>query len=83
MGRKGASKKGNLSQFQVHKMNRQGGPWGVVKSGKRVDFYYGWSQMKLVESLYGKRPLKYYVSKEVGGWGQKAAIFADLQYYLC
>jgi hypothetical protein len=27
-------------------------------------------------------PLKYYVSKEVGGWGQKVAIFADLQYYL-
>ena len=28
-------------------------------------------------------PFKYYVSKEVGGWGQKMAIFADLQYYLC
>ena len=26
---------------------------------------------------------KYYISKEVGGWGQKMAIFADLQYYLC
>ena len=30
-----------------------------------------------------KGPFKYYVSKEVGGWGQKMAIFADLQYYLC
>ena len=24
---------------------------------------------------------KYYVIKEGGGWGQKIAIFADLQYY--
>ena len=30
-----------------------------------------------------KGPFKYYDSKEVGGWGQKMAIFADLQYYLC
>jgi hypothetical protein len=30
-----------------------------------------------------KGPFKYYVIKEVGGWGQKMAIFADLQYYLC
>ena len=27
-------------------------------------------------------PFKYYVSKEVGGWGQKMAIFADIQYVL-
>ena len=27
-----------------------------------------------------KGPFKYYVSKEVGRWGQKMAIFADLQY---
>ena len=27
-----------------------------------------------------KGPLKYYVIKEVGGWGQKMAIFDDLQY---
>ena len=30
-----------------------------------------------------KGPFKYYVSKEVGKWGQKMAIFADLLYYLC
>ena len=24
---------------------------------------------------------KYYVIKEVGGWGQKMTIFDDLQYY--
>ena len=32
-----------------------------------------------------KGPFKYYVSKEVGGWGQKMAFFADLdlQCYLC
>ena len=28
----------------------------------------------------GKGPFKYYVIKEVGGWGQKMAIFDDLQY---
>ena len=27
-----------------------------------------------------KGPFKYYVIKEVGGWGQKIAIFDDLQY---
>ena len=25
-------------------------------------------------------PFKYYVTKEVGGWSQKMAIFDDLQY---
>ena len=30
-----------------------------------------------------KGPFKYYVSKEVGGWGQKIEFFADWQYYLC
>ena len=33
--------------------------------------------------LWTKGPFKYYVSKEVGGWDQNMAIFADLQYYLC
>ena len=28
-----------------------------------------------------KGPFKYYVINEVGGWGQKMAIFDDLQYY--
>ena len=28
----------------------------------------------------GKGPFKYYVIKEMGGWGQKMAIFDDLQY---
>ena len=27
-----------------------------------------------------KGPFKYYIIKEVGGWGQKMAIFDDLQY---
>ena len=31
---------------------------------------------------FWKGPFKYYVIKEVGGWGQKMAIFDDLQYYL-
>ena len=33
-------------------------------------------------SVIGTRrgPFKYYVIKEVGGWGQKMAIFDDLQY---
>ena len=30
-----------------------------------------------------KGQFKYYVIKEVGEWGQKMAIFADLQYCLC
>ena len=42
--------------------------------------------MKQVENLLDlatdKRPFKYYVSKEVGGWSQNMAIFADLQYFL-
>ena len=29
-----------------------------------------------------KGPFKNYVSKEMGGWGQKMAIFTDLQYYI-
>ena len=37
----------------------------------------------LSSSSFDRGPFKYYVSKEVGGWGQKMAIFADLQCYLC
>ena len=32
------------------------------------------------ENILTKGPFKYYVIKEVGGWGQKMAIFDDLQY---
>ena len=32
-------------------------------------------------SVKTKGPFKYYVIKEVGGWGQKMTIFDDLQYY--
>ena len=32
-----------------------------------------------LERSYNQGPFKYYVSKEVGGWGQKMAFFADLQ----
>jgi hypothetical protein len=32
------------------------------------------------EDMYHKGPFKYYVIKELGGWGQKMAIFDDLQY---
>ena len=31
--------------------------------------------------LFIKGAFKYYVIKEVGWWGQKMAIFDDLQYY--
>ena len=31
--------------------------------------------------VFSMGPFKYYVSKEVGGWGQKMAILDDLQYY--
>ena len=30
--------------------------------------------------MFSKGPFKYYVIKDVGGWGQKMAIFDDLQY---
>ena len=30
--------------------------------------------------MTAKGPFKYYVIKEVGGWGQKMDIFDDLQY---
>ena len=32
-------------------------------------------------SYLTKGAFKYYVIKEVGGWGQKMAIFDDLQYF--
>ena len=42
----------------------------------REDFSLGsWSFCTLP-----KGPIKYYVIKEAGGWGQKMAIFDDLQY---
>ena len=34
----------------------------------------------LVSALHHKGAFKYYLIKEVGGWGQKMAIFDDLQY---
>ena len=34
----------------------------------------------MVAASQGKGPFKYYFIKEVGGWGQKVAIFDDLQY---
>ena len=43
--------------------------------------------MKILSTTYlgefyflTKGPFKYYVIKEMGGWGQKMAIFDDLQY---
>ena len=33
----------------------------------------------LLQSDFDKGPFKYYVIKEVGGWGQKMTIFDDLQ----
>ena len=35
--------------------------------------------LPIMQNTY-KGPFKYYVCKEVGGWGQKMAIFDDLQY---
>ena len=36
--------------------------------------------IKNIPFKYPKGPFKYYVIKEVGGWGQKMAILDDLQY---
>ena len=33
------------------------------------------------QTLLSTGPFKYYVTKEVGGLGQKMGIFVDLQYY--
>ena len=33
----------------------------------------------MVSDLTSKGPFKYYIIKEVGGWGQKKAIFDDVQ----
>ena len=35
---------------------------------------------ELMVLTFPKGPFKYYVIKEVGGWGQKMSIFDDLQY---
>ena len=45
---------------------------------KSENFSKCFSQKKL--ELTNKGPFKYYVIKEVGGWGQKVAILDDLQY---
>ena len=34
----------------------------------------------IIKAMLHKGPFKYYVIKEVGGWGQKMAISDDLQY---
>ena len=38
------------------------------------------TKLQAVWDLYAKGAFKYYVIKEVGGWGQKMAIFDDLLY---
>ena len=43
--------------------------------------YFWWDLTHIFFQLH-RGPFKYYVSKDVAGWGQKMAIFADLQYYL-
>ena len=46
-----------------------------------IHFFKLLPYMKKKWTTFG--PFKYYISKEVGRWwGQKMAIFADLQYYL-
>ena len=39
-----------------------------------------WSPTLQLRHFLTKGAFKYYVIKEVGGWGQKMAIFDDLQY---
>ena len=41
------------------------------------------SKLGTIQVFCQQGGFKYSVSKEVGGWGQKMVIFADLQYYLC
>ena len=52
-------------------------PWAM---GIKVEFHSILGFRLTPQFLWG--PFKYDVSKKVGRWGQKMAIFADLQYYL-
>ena len=45
---------------------------------KDVEFQDWCSKISYCFCLKG--PFKYYVIREMGGWGQKMAIFDDLQY---
>ena len=49
--------------------------------GHRMRLYKIFNALLLISGTpIGKGPFKYYVIKEVGGWGQKMVIFNDLQY---
>ena len=47
---------------------------------QRQDYDLIMSTEPFCETAFNQGPFKYYVIKEVGGWGQKMAIFDDLQY---
>ena len=50
---------------------------GYLNWGLRYIIFTTVSILSSIKGLF-----KYYIIKEVGGWGQKMTIFADLQYYL-
>ena len=52
-----------------------------TRAGTISKFYPGHGAFKSIFQL-PKGPFKYYVIKEVGGWGPKMTIFADLEYNL-
>ena len=72
---------GGLSTYMVcthtfqKNLNQESNARTIVRSSDEADY----KDNKQYKFLQG--PFKYYVSKEVGGLGQKVAILADLQYY--
>ena len=82
-------KKKQLSDFK-HFWHFEFGPWKsinhaslancLVISVKHLICTWNRKGQNKCLFLFNKGPFKYYVIKEVGGWGQKMAILDDLQY---
>ena len=57
--------------------------WIIIYRGANHSFEFTRSwflRQFILQILAAKGPFKYYVIKEVGGWGQKMTIFDNLQY---
>ena len=59
-------------------------PAVVIKKNNSENTEWFWKEKKsgIHDNIWDRSSIKY-VIKEVGVWGQKMAIFDDLQYYLC
>ena len=52
----------------------------IIRIQVKTNDFEIWRDLFALKLNLVKGPFKYYVIKEVGGWGQKMAIFDDLQY---